>query len=73
VGDEVMVLDVDGSEYFSLNRSGALLWESVTEADFSDEELIARLQSEYGIAFEQARVDVAQFVVTLDKHGLVER
>jgi hypothetical protein len=35
--------------------------------------LVARLQSEYGIAFEQARVDVAQFVVTLDKHGLIER
>jgi hypothetical protein len=73
VGEEVVVLDVDGSEYFSLNPSGALLWERVADADFSDEQLVAQLQSEYGIGAEQARADVAEFVGALDKHDLLER
>ena len=68
----MVVLDVDGSEYFSLNASGALLWESVADADCSDEQLASQLQSVYGVGSEQARVDVAAFVGALDQHGLIE-
>jgi hypothetical protein len=71
-GVEVVVLDIDASTYFALNSSGALLWESLADTDFNQEQLEKRLQLEYGVNAEQARADVLEFVTTLGRHGLIE-
>ncbi len=69
-GDEVVVLDLEGSVYLKLNGSGRLLWERLNEpCDVSD--LIEALVAEYGIDEERARTDVESFLADLRERGLL--
>lgn len=69
-GDEVVVLDLEGSVYLKLNGSGRLLWERLNEpCDVSD--LIEALVAEYGIEEDRARIDVESFLADLRERGLL--
>lgn len=70
VGEEIVVLDLDGSVYLKLNGSGRMLWELLT--DPSDEEsLAAALVGGYGIDKERAAADVGAFLADLRQRGLL--
>jgi hypothetical protein len=71
-GEEIIVLDMNGAEYFVLNHSGALLWESIAAAPRSAEELAELLERTYGVSPSQAQADVAAFTATLRAHGLAD-
>lgn len=69
-GDDVVVLDLDGSVYLKLNNSGRVLWERLSEP--SDEaELQQALIERYGIDAERAAADVAAFLSDMRRRGLL--
>lgn len=72
VGDEVIVLDLDGSLYLKVNGSGRVLWEALAEAATTDSELIDLLVSGYDIDRSRASADVAAFLADLRSRGLIE-
>jgi hypothetical protein len=54
---EAVILDLDTSEYFSLNETGVLIWERLGVGECLDEVREA-LCREYTVAEEKARTDV---------------
>lgn len=56
--------------YIELNPSASLLWEALAQPKTAAE-LAAALQSAYGIAPEQARADVQEFLELLVQHEMV--
>jgi hypothetical protein len=71
-GDEVLALDLNSSTYISANSSAMILWKMLADGTTRDD-LIARLQSEYGIDAAQAAADVDAFVGDLESRGLLQR
>jgi hypothetical protein len=70
-GDEVVVLDLEGSVYLKLNGSGRVLWERLA-AGSTEPELIAALVEQFGIDAGRATADVAAFVADLEQRDLLE-
>jgi hypothetical protein len=68
---EVVLLDLLGSRYMTLNESGALLFhrlqDGATRAD-----LIACLVGAYDLPEDDAATDVDEFVATLAEASLLE-
>lgn len=70
-GDEVVVLDLQGSVYLKLNGSGRVLWERLAEScDQTD--LTAALLDEYDVSPEQASTDVTAFLDQLRERDLLD-
>lgn len=69
-GEEIVVLDLEGSVYLKLNGSGKLLWEHLSES--SDEaSLTNALVDEYEIDESRAAADVKAFLADLRQRGLL--
>ena len=72
VEGEVVVLDVERSMYFAVNRTGAALW-SALAAGTTEEALAEDLAGAYDISRETALADVRKFLDELDDQALLER
>ena len=60
----VTVLDMRTARYMQLNRSGAVLWELLSDGA-SEDELVAALRQRFGIDDSRARTDVLAFLQAL--------
>jgi hypothetical protein len=70
-GDEVVVLDLEGSVYLKLNGSARVLWERLaTSCD--ETELVAAILQEYDVSEDRAAADVAAFLSDLRRRDLLE-
>jgi len=71
---QVLILEMENSRYFRLNRAGSVLWEHVVSAPgpVSYEELTAVLVDEFGITEERAAADVRAFLDRMGSFGLLE-
>jgi hypothetical protein len=70
VGDDVVVLDLNGSVYLRLNGSARVLWEQLVEP-CTDADLAATLVERFGISDERGATDVAAFVGDLRARDLL--
>lgn len=64
VGDEVMVLDIETSQYLSVNSSGAVLWPLLTDG-CRREDLERALVEHFGVDGGTAREDTERFLTSL--------
>lgn len=55
-----------------MNGTGAFLWGLLADKDMTSEELLEKVLSEYEVAEEQARGDIAAFEKTLRDNGILE-
>jgi hypothetical protein len=69
-GEDVVVLDLQGSVYLKLNGSGRILWERLVEP-CAEADLIRALVETYGIDEERATADVDGFLTDLRNRGLL--
>ena len=53
-----------------MNETGMFMWNKLSEADLSEEELLALLLEEYVVDAERARTDIKAFVEKLRSVGL---
>lgn len=74
IDSEVIVLDLEASEYFRLNRAGGLLWETIATSGvpLSVAALVETLVAAHHISEEQATADVRRFLERLDGYALLE-
>lgn len=70
VDDEIVIYDLRGRRYLGGNRTVAALWPLLLEGTDADA-LAARIESDYGVASEQARADVEAFIDSLRSEGLL--
>ena len=69
--DEIIILDLNGGEYLSVNGSGAFLWKQL-DAGAEFEGLVSSLSDEYDLPRERAHDDVEAFLTQLREAGLLE-
>lgn len=77
IGDEsIIALDseqgVDYTQVISLNETAAFLLNSVIGKEFSIEDLVEKLLSEYEVDENTARRDITQIVNQLKQIGIIE-
>jgi hypothetical protein len=70
--EELVMLDLQRGEYFSLNGTGARIWRDLV-GGASPSEIAASLASEYAIPQEDVLHDCVLFVDDLLERGLLER
>jgi hypothetical protein len=70
-GDELVVLDLDRSEYLAANTTAAVVWEGLA-AGASSEQLVALLCECFAVEPAVARGDVERLLGELADEGLVE-
>jgi hypothetical protein len=70
-GEDIVVLDLEGSVYLKVNGTGRVLWELLAEPR-TEAELAGALVDRYGIEQALAVADVASFVADLRQRGIVE-
>ncbi len=71
VGDDLVVLDLEGSKYLQLDGSGRTLWEALSESRTEDE-LITLLVDRYAVDANVATQDVATFLDELRSRRLLD-
>jgi hypothetical protein len=71
VDDEIVVLDLEGSVYLSVNASGKSLWLALV-AGADVEELEQILQDGFGRSAAEAKAEAAVFLDRLGELGLVD-
>ena len=71
VEDETIVLDLQGSRYFSINATGTLLWPLLAEGA-TRTQLIAAVTRRGGVSPADAGRDVDAFCAELAAAGLLE-
>jgi hypothetical protein len=71
VDGEVVVLKLDTRAYYSINETGARIWELLAEG-LPSGKVCEALAGEYGLAPEPARRDVEEFTRGLLRLGLIE-
>lgn len=69
-GEEVVVLDLQGSVYFGLNASAAPLWTMLARGATRGE-LVARLLADQQVDRDRAAADVDAFLTALVAQGFV--
>jgi len=69
--DEIALLQLESKNYFSLNLTGARIWEFLKEG-LSLREACQRLQDEFDVEAEQAESSVVELVEELLRQGLVQ-
>lgn len=67
---EIVVLDLSQSEYFAVNRSGAVLWQEIARGA-TRRELIDALIKQFELGEEAAEADVRRFLDDLERRGLL--
>ncbi len=71
VDGEIVALELATSTYLAVNRTGALLWPALVEGA-SEDTLASQLVQTFGLADDQATLDVKAFLAPLGARGLLE-
>lgn len=71
IDGKVVVLDLERSEYLSINSTGSAVWELLVEG-VTTEDLVAVITERFDVDVTAADDDVAEFVAALQARGLLE-
>ena len=71
VGERVVVLDLDTSEYFALNPTGSLIWTAI-ERGATVAELVTAVMQEFEVSEDVAVRDIEAFLGALTSRKLLK-
>ena len=70
VDDEIVILDLNTSVYYSLDEVGARMWELLLDG-LAPDEVAGRICDEYDAAPARARADLDELVALLRRESLL--
>ena len=73
IDGDVVVLDLEGNQYFGLNEVAWMIWRDIREEERSFREIVDSIAESFDIDGERARSDVSRFVESLVDAGLATR
>jgi len=68
---EAVIIDVESSYYYSLNRTGTLIWEYLLSQNGSFQDIVEALTLQYGAGADTAESDVRGFLDVMLEENLV--
>ena len=72
VDGEAVVVDVDSTYYYGLNRTGTFVWSLLADRTMSRDEIVAGVAAEYGKRPAEVEADVAALLAELAREQLIE-
>lgn len=72
VGDEIVLLDLAGGNYFGLNPVGARIWQLLGEGKATGE-VPDILAAEFDVGRDQAEEDTRKLLLDLQAQGLIHQ
>jgi hypothetical protein len=70
VGEELVMMSAEMGNYLGLTAVGTRVWELI-EIPRRFDDICAVLESEFDVTPETCRDEVGQFLVELEKHGVI--
>ena len=70
VEDQAVIVDLDSSHFFNLNKIGTIIWEQI-DGEKSLSDIAGKLSGMFEIPEEQVFEDVREFLSDMHKKGLV--
>ena len=71
IDEEIVILDVDTQDYFTLNKTGTRMWKMLNSKK-KEEEILRAIQSAYDVDEDRASKDFQKFIEQLAKHKLIK-
>ena len=71
VGHEGVLLDLNSKDYYSVNKTGIVIWELLTQKK-TLAEIADILHAQFRVSLEDARTSTNRFVHSLASNGLIE-
>lgn len=71
VDDQVIALNLDTGQYYTMNELGTRIWALLQQKD-SLAGIVEAIESEYDVTHDQAKADLESFLKDLRENGLVE-
>lgn len=71
IDGEAIILHLDSGHYYSLNKTGSLIWDLILQ-EKTEEEIARFLSKEYRVSEKTARKDVAEMVNHFEKELLIK-
>lgn len=71
VGHEGVLLDLNSKEYYSVNKTGMVIWELLTQKK-TGTEIAELIHAQFRVSLEDARMSTDRFVHSLASNGLIE-
>jgi len=72
IGDELALLQPASGQYFTLNQTGAIVWQLLEEPHSTDEIALA-VAEKYDISASECQDDIGEIIVRLGDAGLVQK
>ena len=72
VGEEAVILDLETSEYLTLNSTAAVLWEMLCAGPATSGDLVDRVLLDFDVRHEEAEADVQSFIQSCLSRGLIQ-
>jgi len=70
--NEIVLMDVQRGVYFSLNETGAFLWDKLSGEGADINELCHSLQDAFEVDPEVCRQDISQLLSQMNESGILE-
>jgi hypothetical protein len=70
IDGEVVMLSIENSEYYGMDKVGSRIWE-LLEQPFTFKELVAKLIEEYEVSDQQCTMDTLAFINKLTDKKLI--
>lgn len=70
-GDRIVLMDVGGEQFYSLDQVGGRIWELLADHDQPDA-IATAITSEFAAPADVVRRDVDEFLDQLSRDGLIE-
>lgn len=71
INDEAVILHLEKGFYYSLNKTGSLIWQLI-ERGKNIKEIIQHLSKEFNLKEKDLSQDVASLIADMEKEGLID-
>lgn len=72
IDSEVVILNLETSEYFTLNETASEIWKLMIEKKYDIQKTAKYISEKYSITTEEALKDTENFINNLIKYGVIK-
>lgn len=71
VNEDIIIIHLETTNYYSINKTGSIIWEMLSQKLYSEAELIERVSKHYGVDSKTTGKDVQLYLQTMLEEDLI--
>jgi uncharacterized lipoprotein len=72
VNGEIIIIHLETTNYYSINKTGSIIWEMLSQQPSSEEEIIERVSKQYSVDSKTTGKDVQLYLRTMLEEDLIQ-